>query len=609
MPTKVVILGGGVAGMSAAHELAERGFAVEVFERRELPGGKARSLPVIRTGAGARLGGPGGRPLPGEHGFRFFPGFYKHVVDTMRRIPFGAGCVADNLVDTTAVQLALYDKPSVFAPARFPLVPAELRTAIEFLLGVLGGKLDINPAETAFFVTKIWQMLTSCHERRMTEYEAVSWWDFIAAEVRSSAYQQMFGHGITRSLVAAKARRASARTIGNIFTQMLLDILKPGISTDRLLNGPTNDVWLRPWFEHLAKLGVTYHTNAEVKAIRVQAGRVVGASISAAGRSFEARGDYFIAALPIERMAELVEPALAAADPALAVLPALSKNVEWMNGIQFYLTEDVPLVHGHTIYLNSTWALTSVSQAQFWPNFDFSECADGRVRGILSVDISNFGVPGLGGKTAAECTREEIRHEVWEQIKRSVNVGGQTLLRDDMLHSSFLDPDLVDTDPTRPGLETNLEPLLVNYVNTWPLRPEAVTRLPNFFLASDYVRTHTDLATMEAANEAARRAVNGLLATAGSTAAPCAVMPMVEPDVLIPWQAYDRVRFRAQLPWADPFGDSAQRLLAAATTLPPEARVVDPLSKSEAADAASPAPPVDPAVRLRDAVPRRPFYE
>jgi hypothetical protein len=257
-----------------------------------------------------------------------------------------------------------------------------------------------------------------------------------------------------------------------------------------------------------------------------------------------------------------------------------------MNGIQFYLTEDVPLVHGHTIYLDSTWALTSVSQAQFWPNFDLSKCADGRVRGVLSVDISNFQTAGLAGKKAAECSREEIRQEVWEQIKRSVNVGGKTVLRDDMLHSSFLDPDLVDSDPDLPGLETNLEPLLVNYVDTWAMRPEAVTRLPNLFLASDYVRTHTDLATMEAANEAARRAVNGLLLHAGSAEKPCAIMPMVEPPGLAPWKAYDRVRFRAQLPWSDPFGDSAQRLLAATTTLPPEARAPDPVG-TEAAEASS----------------------
>ena len=62
-----------------------------------------------------------------------------------------------------------------------------------------------------------------------------------------------------------------------------------------------------------------------------------------------------------------------------------------------------------------------------------------------------------------------------------------------------------------PGFLQNLEPLLVNLVNTWALRPEATTAIPNLFLASDYVRTYTDLATMEGANEAARRAVNGLL--------------------------------------------------------------------------------------------------
>ncbi|MGH7434862.1 MAG: FAD-dependent oxidoreductase, partial [Polyangiaceae bacterium] len=42
--TKVAIFGGGIAGMSAAHELIERGFDVEVFEHKSIPGGKARSL-------------------------------------------------------------------------------------------------------------------------------------------------------------------------------------------------------------------------------------------------------------------------------------------------------------------------------------------------------------------------------------------------------------------------------------------------------------------------------------------------------------------------------------------------------------------------------------
>jgi uncharacterized protein with NAD-binding domain and iron-sulfur cluster len=571
MPAKVVILGGGVAGLSAAHELSERGFAVEVYERRNIPGGKARSLEVGEPTRGRR-------PLAGEHGFRFFPGFYKHVVDTMRRIPVGSRTVADNLVDTTGIQIAGYEKPSVYLPARFPEAPEELRSAFNFVLALLGQELGLNFAELGYLGTKVWQFITSCDERRLTEYEAVSWWDFIEAEHRSAAYKMVFGHGITRSLVAAKARRASTRTIGNIFVQMMLYILQPGTAADRVLNGPTNEVWIEPWLAHLRKRGVAYHLDAEVKGLDLRQGRIVAAIVARRGQLERIEGDHFVAAMPVERMAELVTPALAAADPALAVLPELSGNVEWMNGIQFYLTEDVPLVHGHTIFLSSPWALTSVSQAQFWRGYDMSAHGDGRVKGILSVDISNWTVPGLRGKTADQCTREEIKQEVWDQIKLSVNVGGKTILTDRHLHSWFLDPDILDSDPTTPGMETNLEPLLVNYTDTWSLRPEAVTRIPNFFLASDYVRTHTDLATMEAANEAARRATNGILAASGSKAAPCGVWPLQEPDLLIPLKALDRQRFRRKLPWDGGAVSAAQQALGLATLIPPDAHHPDPLS-------------------------------
>src|SRR5688500_2886753 len=91
---RVAVLGGGMAGLAAAHELVERGFSVDVYERKAL-GGKARSIPVAGTAASGR------KALPGEHGFRFFPGFYHHVPDSMRRIPFGDNPegVWNNLVD------------------------------------------------------------------------------------------------------------------------------------------------------------------------------------------------------------------------------------------------------------------------------------------------------------------------------------------------------------------------------------------------------------------------------------------------------------------------------------------------------------------------------
>ena len=133
MPTKVIVIGGGVAGMSAAHELARRGgFEVVVYEQRAVAGGKARSLDAI-PGAGGR------RALPGEHGFRFFPGFYRHLPDTMAKIPYVGQLhgVFDNLVTSTQVQIAREGHQSeLVAPAHFPDSPrdweAVLRFALEF---------------------------------------------------------------------------------------------------------------------------------------------------------------------------------------------------------------------------------------------------------------------------------------------------------------------------------------------------------------------------------------------------------------------------------------------------------------------------------------------
>src|SRR6188474_3133559 len=90
----VAVLGGGIAGLTTADELRRRGFEVTVFEAtgtapKDL-GGKARSF--------EDHGDPAVGPMFGEHGFRFFPGFYEHVITTMEEIPDGrGGHVSDEL--------------------------------------------------------------------------------------------------------------------------------------------------------------------------------------------------------------------------------------------------------------------------------------------------------------------------------------------------------------------------------------------------------------------------------------------------------------------------------------------------------------------------------
>ncbi|CAH8771736.1 hydroxysqualene dehydroxylase [Paenibacillus dendritiformis] len=533
----VVVLGGGIAGMSAAQELMERGFHVTVLESRRIPGGKARSMPVPGTGTEGR------RDLPGEHGFRFFPKFYKHVTDTMKRIPYQGGrrSVYDNLIEGTNLGLAFFDRPMQPFLTEFPQSISGWRTLLKSLFR---NNLNLSEHDIDHYVSALWKVLTSCDERRLLDYQRVSWWDFLQAEKQSPEFRHIFT-GLTRILVAARAREVNACTVGTVGATIMLDMVLPGGSADRLLNGPTNDVWINPWLNYLRQGGVDYRFGAKVEHIHCEDSRIQGVTVTENGQSRRVTADYYLAALPVEVMTELLNDGLLAGDPLLGGLIELAKNVEWMNGVQFYLKEDVPIIHGHVIYMDSPWALTSVSQAQFWPEFRLSDYGNGQVRGIISIDVSDWKVPGiLYGKPAMECTREEIKAEVWEQIKRSLNQD-KIVLSDDMLVEWNLDEDIQFEE----GRATNSEPLLVNHVNTWNLRPNAYTAIPNLFLASDYVRTNTDLATMESANEAARRAVNCILERAGSDASPCKIWDMYDYPILSAWRSNDRARFHKGLPW------------------------------------------------------------
>jgi len=392
---KIAILGGGIAGMSAAHELVERGFEVEVYELKTIPGGKARSINVPDSAT------PGKNPLPGEHGFRFFPSFYKHVTDTMKRIPYqnNPQGVFNNLVDTTRLALAQYaeGKDLIILPDRFPQSLADLVLILKVLLQ--GAESGLEPGELEFFAERVWQLFTSCKERRFGEYEKISWWDYLDAENKSPTYQALLARGLTTSLVASRAELASTKTMGDIFIQLLLGMIDPSNSSaDRVLNGPTNDVWINPWLDYLRSKGVKYYVSHRLRSIQATPDkngttRITGAIVTdmTAKTDRTITADYYIAALPVEIIAGLISDDLVKGDPTLANLRRLGTSTAWMNGIQFYLTKDVPVTHGHVLYVDSPWALTSISQQVFWPDFPMQNFGDGQIEGIISAIPSNWG--------------------------------------------------------------------------------------------------------------------------------------------------------------------------------------------------------------------------
>ena len=534
MATTVAVLGGGVGGLSAAHELAERGFEVTVYEKRALPGGKARSYPT-----------PEG--LPAEHGFRFFPAFYRHLPDTMSRIPSGSASARERLVGAERILLARSGGANeLIAPAHAPESLDDLAVLARFVFRA-ATEIGVPAVDIAWLLERLFTLLASCDERRVEQWDRQSWWEYVQADRRSEEFRRYLADGLTRTLVAARAKEMSARTGGLILVQLLLDLSRAGARADRVLDAPTSEAWISPWLTHLRSLGVEVRLGEAVEGLALRDGRIAAATV--AGRSIEA--DYYVAALPVEIMRGLLSPELRAAEPRLNGLDRLVTR--WMNGIMFYLAEDLPLVRGHAIYLDSEWALTSISQRQFWRDVDVD------APGVLSVDISEWQTRGVAdgqgrravhaggdpfrGLGAAAKTTSRVRWTAWRST------------------SWFLDEAIEFPNPSG---ATNAEPLLVNTKGSWADRPEASTRIPNLMLAADYVRTYTDLATMEGANEAARRAVNAILDASGSSAARCCVWRLREPPALAPARVLDRVLWRLRRPPVSPVRVSDSGELSAA---------------------------------------------
>jgi uncharacterized protein with NAD-binding domain and iron-sulfur cluster len=546
MKKKVVIFGAGVGGLSAAHELSEgaRGaiFDIELIENRTI-GGKA--LSEIVKGSPASPNG-----YPGEHGFRFFPAFYRHVVDTMQRIPSAwptanRRSVLDHLVPTGLRMLGRFGKSPIVFPSAPPIEhPERIAT---FLLQVLGADTGLTLADTTFFTLKLLQLATSSKARRIDDYQKRTWWDYMQAGNRSPAYQRYLAKGLTRTLVAASPTEANAKTGGDVLVRMLFDsfALNTGTTADRVLDGPTNEVWIKPWVTELRRRGVTF-TSGELKSLRLatDGASLSGAEVEIGGvaRSFVA--DYYILALPVVETAEVLNrsPAVKAANARLAgVADILLRDVRSMSGLQFYLDRPLASVDpqlGHALYIDTPWALTSITQSAFWrtPFDDLSRWGSGNVKTVWSIDASDWKTadPMTGDKDAEHCSRDELGDFTLKQLAASLNGDGVQRFDPASVLAWNLDSSVTPGPEVGQGQAAmNTRKLQINTPCSWDNRPDAAPAgIANLMVAADYVRTNTDLASMEGANEAARRAVNAIMDREGVDGERCRIFELYFPEVL-----------------------------------------------------------------------------
>jgi hypothetical protein len=683
MKKRVVVVGAGIAGMTAAHELAERGYEVEIVEMAADPNGghEPRVGGMARTTWASAPSKPSGRkpsrlrldraPLPeryaladllarlhdpasvpsiaackddedlrllvfvasrdagdlepvvmglhpvlgtrfdatwiptdveegftrleiqrtrvaAEHGFRFFPSFYRHMFDTMRRVPVqearasdSARSVFDALCSAEGLELGLDARRSFEIPRRPLLSVQEIRALFANVLERAG----YRGRDLYRLATRYLEYLTASTERRRGEYEGQSWAEYLG--VNDGQYSDYFASHVTsgaQALVAMSSDRNDARTIGSIAMQLTLDQLRASRTgcTDATLRGPTSVSLFDPWATFLRSQGVRF-TTGELVGFRGIGDAVYpvfrGAAIDPA--------DYYVITIPVERFRSLFRSPVKSNVRLMTERQVREANRPWMEatlcphgedpddvakqldfdvgdyelhpdrgpmrsmcGIQFYFEADVTALVGHTVCLDSPWGVSYLSQARYWQERPRGK---GGVRGVISAIFTLWEVPAPdaegGMKTALECDADELAARVWKQIADAWDEERRGPLPTPKHYC--LDESLERVD----GRWANRTPYLINQVGLWEQRGGVRTddgdyryelQLGHTVFAGVFMRTKTRLNSMEASNESARRAVNAILEADASDAQRCPLWDLeaFELPGLDAWRALDARIYR-----------------------------------------------------------------
>jgi hypothetical protein len=206
--------------------------------------------------------------------------------------------------------------------------------------------------------------------------------------------------------------------------------------------------------------------------------------------------------------------------------------------VQYYFAEDLAWLDGHVVFLNADWRVSGISQEHFWR--DRPDWEQG-YRGILSTI---FSVTTDGEENASwKMPPHQIAAEVWRQASRD-------LPRVPTPIAWHIDEGFVwhtaGGEYNEAGY-TNATPYQINLPGLWDTRPGKLPLSRNrkpwdgfevvdgIVLAGTYMKTYTRITAMEAANESARHAVNGILhdvaKSTGEEQSYCNIWPLEDREV------------------------------------------------------------------------------
>jgi hypothetical protein len=471
--TNIVIFGGGISGLTIAHNMIKKGFNVTVYESESILGGMARS----KRNSGTNV--------PTEHSWRGYAPFYYNFRNLAKEIPTETGTVLDNL-----------SIPFVFkncTEKRNKYKNENLSINDMFTIVHTVGKSYLSDKRNAEYHK---QAITPLFKEKMSDYSFDFFIEFLMGP----------GWGMDKDTAS----------VGHYSKFAILSFL----NNEKKWNGmrmPTSEAWFDPWYIYLQKKGVKFIMNSSLTKINVKDNKVISCVVNE--NNTVVGDEYMFCINPFNLQQVLSHSGHNLRD--MSVKHEMSNNNSYYEMIAFSITfsKVVKAPHKCTAYVmvDTPLNLTFYQQGECF-NKDVN-LGDG-VKSIWSgTCIMTHRPVSLYNKNGINLTIPELKKEILHEILISEQL--QDIIKDNNGFKLYL-PDIKNIDIWYEWHNVNgvLEPLYKKYANNiynQSHRLDQKTSLSNMYIAGSHTKTTIDIWSMEGAVESGIVAGNLVLEKYGKT--------------------------------------------------------------------------------------------
>jgi hypothetical protein len=452
---RVVVFGGGVSGLTAAHELLDKGFDVTIIEKSDHFGGMVSSKIVDST--------------PTEHSWRAYGPFYNNFDELAKRIPVGNKTVYD----------MLSPRHVNFSSPKDELTNDDYnpkRSLTDLLiLGYSVGKVLLSNKRREVYKDEVFKSAVS---------------DYLTQGGKDSVLAQI-GPGI-----GLDVERTATYHISK-FIELYMHTKNRKYWN--VMGGPTSMVWIDPWVSFLKSKGLKT-IRGELTNINISNDRIVNCYYGIKSLSKEITADYYVFAInPYNMQTVIRRNKNLLKDKELGKFRLLTAE-EPHKQISFTIVfeKSIKLLHPDTclVFTDSEFNITLYPQEHFWNHYELPSG-----KGIWSGTACITTVPGkLYNLPANKCTKEQFINEILFQIFRSKELRRMISSQSTKIEEVRVWDEWVFRNQT----VNSIAPKWVNTTYNWRYRPNQKTSFKNMMLAGAHTNTTIDIWSMCGAVESGK---------------------------------------------------------------------------------------------------------